>query len=378
MTDFWRGRRVLVTGQTGFKGSWLCLWLQRMGAEVSAFALPPLTEPSLYALAAPWTGQQHAIVDLRDGAAVRDAVEGFQPETVFHLAAQALVRASYRLPVETYATNVMGTVHVLEAIRATASVKAAVIVTTDKVYENDGRGHAFREDDRLGGKDPYSNSKACAELATAAYRDTLLGTGGPAVATARAGNVVGGGDWSEDRLVPDVVRALLAGTPVSLRYPGAVRPWQHVLEPLRGYLMLAERLLTQPENAPKALNFGPDHLSVLTVAEVVEILGAAFDGGPGWEQAPGEHPPEAATLTLDSTLAGQSLGWHPLLTMADTIGWTAEWYRAWRNGADPRRLSLDQISRYEDLAGKPGSQPLAGSAGNQPLAGSAGDRDTTP
>ncbi len=354
--DYWRGRRVLVTGQTGFKGSWLCLWLQQLGAEVSAFALPPLADPSLYNLVAPWTGQEHATIDLRDGQAVHDFIQRVQPETVFHLAAQALVRASYRQPVETYAVNLLGTVHVLEAVRATSSVKAAVIVTTDKVYENDDRGRAFLENDRLGGKDPYSNSKACAELATAAYRKTLVGKDGPAVATARAGNVVGGGDWSEDRLVPDLVRAFMARTPVSLRYPGAVRPWQHVLDPLRGYLMLAERLLTQPEDAPSALNFGPDHRSVLTVAEMVESLGAAFDGALGWEQAPGEHPPEAPTLTLDSTLARQSLGWRPVLSMADTARWTAEWYRNWRAGADPRALVLEQIRRYQALADETGNR----------------------
>ncbi len=351
MTDFWRGRRVLVTGHTGFKGSWLCLWLQRLGAEVSAFALPPLTEPSLYALAAPWPGQAHETVELRDGEAVRAAIGRARPEIVFHLAAQALVRASYRDPVGTYAANVMGTVHVLEAVRTTPSVKAAVIVTTDKVYENDGAGRSFIESDRLGGKDPYSNSKACAELATAAFRDTLLG-GGATVATVRAGNVVGGGDWSEDRLVPDVVRALQAGRPVALRYPGSIRPWQHVLEPLRGYLMLGERLLARPESAPRALNFGPDHRSTLTVAEVVDILSAAFDGAVGWEQAPGDHPPEAATLTLDSALAERSIGWCPRLTMAETIGWTADWYRAWRAGGDPRRLTLEQISRYETLCNR--------------------------
>ena len=351
MADFWRGRRVLVTGQTGFKGSWLCLWLRHLGAEVSAFALPPLTEPSLYALAAPWSEQTHEIIDLRDGAAVADAVARARPEIVFHLAAQALVRASYRDTVGTYASNVMGTVHVLEAVRAVSSISAAVIVTTDKVYENDGRGRAFVEGDRLGGKDPYSNSKACAELATATFRDTLLDAG-TAVATARAGNVVGGGDWSEDRLVPDVVRALAVGQPVALRYPGSVRPWQHVLEPLRGYLMLGERLLTRPETAPRALNFGPDHRSVLTVSEVVEILGAAFGGAAGWEQALGEHPPEAATLTLDSALAERSLGWRPLLSMEDTIRWTADWYRAWKAGGDSRRLTLDQISRYEALCNR--------------------------
>jgi CDP-glucose 4,6-dehydratase len=261
-----------------------------------------------------------------------------------------LVRASYRAPVDTFATNVMGTLHLLEAIQEQGSAEAVIVVTTDKVYENDSRGHAFVEDDRLGGKDPYSNSKACVELAVQSFRDSFFAEGkGPALSTARAGNVVGGGDWSEDRLIPDVVRALSAGRSVSLRYPGSVRPWQHVLEPLRGYLTLGQRLLTDPASPPKAVNFGPDPKSFLTVAQVVEILGSAFDGAVGWEQAAGPHPAEAATLTLDSALAQRSLGWTPKLAIKDTIGWTADWYRGWRNGADLRKITLDQIERYEAL-----------------------------
>lgn len=351
VTDFWRGRSVLVTGHTGFKGAWLCLWLEALGAKVSGLALPPNTEPSLYALAGPWHGQNHQTVDLRDRAALSKAIEGIQPQIVFHLAAQALVRASYRAPVETYATNVMGTVHLLDALRATPSVETVVVITTDKVYENDSRGHAFVEDDRLGGKDPYSNSKACAELAVQSFRDSFFaGEKGPALATARAGNVVGGGDWSEDRLVPDVVRALSAGRSVSLRYPNSVRPWQHVLEPLRGYMMFAEKLTKDPASAPKAVNFGPDPAGLLTVAQVVEVLGSAFGGAVGWEQAPGQHPAEAAMLSLDSSLAAHALGWTPRLSIEQTIGWTADWYRGWRNGADPRRLTLEQIDAYEALS----------------------------
>lgn len=350
MTDFWRDRSVLVTGHTGFKGAWLCLWLQSLGAKVSGLALPPSTEPSLYGLAGPWHRQNHFTVDIRDRSAMVGAIARIQPQVVFHLAAQALVRASYRAPVETYETNVMGTIHLLDALRTTPSVETVIVVTTDKVYENDSRGRAFAEDDRLGGKDPYSNSKACVELAVQSYRDSFFSrSDGPTLATARAGNVVGGGDWSEDRLVPDVVRALLARKPVSLRYPKSVRPWQHVLEPLRGYLMFAERLSKDPASLPRAVNFGPDPAGLLTVAEVVDVLGAALGGGVGWEQAPGQHPTEAVTLSLDSSLAARSLSWVPRLPIDKTIGWTADWYRRWRDGADPRRLTLDQIEAYRVL-----------------------------
>ena len=349
MAEFWRGRPVLVTGHTGFKGAWLSLWLQSLGARVAGLALPPAGSPSLYALAAPWDGQDHAVADLRDRDATRRALARTQPSIVFHLAAQALVRASYRDPVETYATNVMGTVHLLDAIRTMPSVEAVVVVTTDKVYENDSQGAAFVESDRLGGKDPYSNSKACVELLARSFRASFYAAGKPRLATARAGNVIGGGDWSEDRLVPDVVRALVAGGTVPLRYPGSVRPWQHVLEPLRGYLMLAERMVTGEGTLPDAINFGPDPGNAAPVARVVELLAGAFDGQVGWEAAPGPHPPEAAHLTLDSALAGQALGWTPRLTLADTIGWTADWYRGWRAGGDARRLTLDQIARYEAL-----------------------------
>lgn len=350
MTGFWAGRRVLVTGQTGFKGAWLCLWLEKLGAKVTAFALPPHTEPSLYQLASPWSGQTHHIVDLRDPKAVAAAVRDAKPEVIFHLAAQALVRPAYRDPLETYATNVMGTLHVLLAARDTPGVQAVVVTTTDKVYENDSKGVAFSEGDRLGGKDPYSASKACAEILTGSFRYSYLADGKrPAIATVRAGNVIGGGDWSEDRLVSDVVRAIAAGRKVALRYPDAVRPWQHVLEPLRGYMTVAEKLVTEPASVPPALNFGPDPGNWLTVSQVADIMSVALGAGQGWERMPGNHPPEAATLTLSSELAKRSLGWSPRLSMDETVNWTADWYKAHRAGSDMKAVTLDQIAHYEAL-----------------------------
>ncbi len=363
MSGFWRGRRVLVTGDTGFKGMWLCLWLEQLGADVTGLALPPETNPSLYTLAGGLRGH-HRMIDVRDAAAVQLAVSEARPQIVFHLAAQALVRRSYQDPLGTFATNVMGTLNVLQAIRVTPGVQAAVIVTTDKVYENNNLGHPFVESDRLGGKDPYSNSKACAELATQSFRDSFLdAAGAPAIATARAGNVVGGGDWSADRLVPDVVRAHANGDKVQLRYPDAIRPWQHVLEPVHGYLTLAQRLVEKPSAAstPRAVNFGPNPESFLTVAEVVETLVTALDGESstrsgsgsvsGWERAPGTHLPEAAALTLSSELAQRALNWRPRLTMPETIAWTAHWYAALAKGGNARTLTLEQISNYQARCG---------------------------
>jgi CDP-glucose 4,6-dehydratase len=348
MKAFWTGRRVLVTGHTGFKGAWLCLWLERLGARVSAFALPPHTSPSLHALAAPWPDQDHRIVDVRDPDDVAAAIRDAAPEIVFHLAAQSLVRRSYSDPFTTYATNVMGTLSLLLAARDVPAVEALVIATTDKVYENDSSGCAFREGDKLGGKDPYSSSKACAELVTQSFRDSFLSRGRrPAVATVRAGNVIGGGDWSEDRLVPDLVRAMTGRRTLALRYPDAVRPWQHVLEPLRGYLALAEQLVRNPDAMPPALNFGPDPGHWLTVAQVAEIMAHALDANPQWEAAPGLQSPEAGTLALDSGLARSVLGWVPLLSMQETVDWTAQWYKAHHAGHNMRDVTLDQIERYE-------------------------------
>lgn len=350
MSGFWAGRRVLVTGHTGFKGAWLCLWLERLGADVTAIALPPQTAPALHEMLGPWPGQSHHLADIRVGEDVARLVTDARPQIVLHMAAQALVRHSYAEPAETFASNVMGTVNLLAALRRVDSVEAVVVVTTDKVYGNDESGRAFTEQDRLGGKDPYSSSKACTELVAASFRDSYFRPHGPALATARAGNVVGGGDWSEDRLVPDFVRALDAGEPIRLRNPASVRPWQHVLEPLSGYLRLAEALVEQPGAVPEALNFGPPPESCATVAEVAEALGAAFGVAEPWRPAGGVHPPEAATLTLRSDLAASTLGWRTRLSVEETLAWTADWYRAQRQGADMRAFSLDQIARYEEMS----------------------------
>lgn len=346
--NFWSGRRVLLTGHTGFKGSWLSLWLAGLGARVGGIALPE-SDHSLWSIVRDCGVESH-LLDIRNAESVREAVARFQPEILIHMAAQSLVRVSYRDPLATFATNVMGTANVLQACRDQPDLAAIVIVTSDKVYENHGEGRPFREDDRLGGHDPYSNSKACTELVTQSFRDSFFAAG-PPIATARAGNVVGGGDWAEDRIIPDCVRALDSGIPVRLRYPDAVRPWQHVLEPLGGYLSLAEALVDRPGETPSAVNFGPDPRSFCTVREVVESLGRHFNGRPGWEPDPGAHPPEATALTLGSDLALRSLAWRPRLDLEATMAWTAEWYRAHRSGQDMLAFSRAQIRRYQELGG---------------------------
>jgi CDP-glucose 4,6-dehydratase len=289
---FWQGKKVLLTGHTGFKGGWLALWLQTLGAKVTGYALPPPTDPSFFDKARILHGMTSNVGDVRDLAALTSAVRQAAPEIIIHMAAQSLVRPSYADPVATYSTNVMGTVNVLEAARAQSAVRAIVIVTSDKCYENTGAQRAFRESDRLGGHDPYSNSKACAELVAAAYRDSFFSgdEAAAAIATARAGNVIGGGDWSADRLIPDAIRAFGAKLPVQLRYPHATRPWQHVLDPLAGYLLLAEKLCATPADCAEAWNFGPAPDQVMTVANVVDAVAKKWGGGARWEQAPGTHP----------------------------------------------------------------------------------------
>jgi len=340
---FWRGRRVLLTGHTGFKGAWLHLWLRTLGARVTGYALEPATTPSLWELIG--DSADSVIGDIRDAEKVREVVARTAPQVVIHMAAQALVRQSYRDPLGTYATNVMGTANVLSACRDAQGLECVVIVTSDKVYENLGLARPFVEADRLGGHDPYSNSKACAELVTASFRDSFFG-GGPPVATVRAGNVIGGGDWSADRLIPDCVRALAAGVPVRLRYPDAVRPWQHVLEPLSGYLAIARALIETPAAAPRALNFGPDPTAFCTVREVVDAFSARFAGKPGWEADGAPHPSEAQALTLASDLAVQALGWRPRLNLHDSLGWTADWYGAYTAGENMLSYTESQLARY--------------------------------
>jgi CDP-glucose 4,6-dehydratase len=339
---FWRGRRVLITGHTGFKGSWLTRWLASAGAIVTGFSNGIPTEPSLFADARLHEGIESITGDVRDAAAVNEAINMSRAEVVFHMAAQSLVRASYEDPAGTYATNVMGTVNVLDAIRFSKDVRAAVIVTSDKCYEHRRHARPFREDDRLGGKDPYSNSKACAELVTAAYRRSLS----LPVVTARAGNVIGGGDWARDRLVPDLVRAFLAGTPALIRNPDATRPWQFVLDALHGYLILAKARYEDAE-IPNAWNFGPSADDVKPVRWIADRMALEWADRAQWEHDGGEHPHEASALTLDSTRARTLLHWRPLTGAETALDWTIEWYRAWaRNPADARRLMTAQLERF--------------------------------
>lgn len=345
---FWRERRVLLTGHTGFKGSWLCLWLEKLGAAAATVALEPDTSPSLYTSLAPWPNDRHHVADIRDFLTLRSHLVAFQPEIVIHMAAQALVRRSYQDPLDTFSSNVMGTANVLEAARASPSVKTVLVVTSDKVYAESADGAPFVESDRLGGKDPYSASKACAEIVCDSYRASFFREAGVRLATARAGNVIGGGDWSPDRLVPDFIRAIENGEPISLRYPNAIRPWQHVLEPLGAYLLYAQALSQdRTSGVPDALNFGPHPESFATVSEVAETLAAVYGVGDAWVPSAGPHPHESATLKLSSTLAQCTLGWEPRLSLEQALEWTARWYKAYRDRSDMRAFSLAQIADYE-------------------------------
>jgi CDP-glucose 4,6-dehydratase len=344
--DFWRGKRVFLTGHTGFKGSWLLLVLRSLGAEVSGYSLPPPTDPSLFDLLALHDTCDHRIGDIRDLGALSAAIRDARPEVVIHMAAQPLVRASYQQPVETYAVNVMGTVHLLEACRHVAGIGSIVVVTTDKCYENVGWVWGYREGDRLGGADPYSNSKAACELAVDAFRRSFFNAARAAgIASARAGNVIGGGDFAPDRLVPDAIRAFKAGEPLSIRNPLAVRPWQHVLEPLYGYLLLAERLHREPTLAG-GWNFGPRTDESAPVREVAERLAAIWGRAAGWVQNPAEHPHEAVTLKLDSTKARLELGWSPRFSVEQALRATADWYLALERGERMRSFTERQVEEY--------------------------------
>ena len=346
--DFWRGKRVLLTGHTGFKGSWIALWLHRLGAEVTGISLPPATTPNLYSLAKVERLCQSHFCDIRDTAAVTAMIKAVPPEIVFHLAAQPLVRFSYREPLATVTTNVMGTAHVLDALRGLDSVRVAVMVTTDKVYRNNESPRPYCEDDALGGHDPYSASKAASEIIIASYRDAFLSAQGVAVASARAGNVIGGGDWSEDRLIPDAVRAWQVGRPLQIRRPQAIRPWQHVLEPLAGYLTLAQKLWDQPALAG-AYNFGPESNDTTTVRELVELARVAYGNGEVHYGDDSDGLREADWLVLEIVKARVVLGVRPRWKLTQAVNRTMAWYRAQHDGADAQTLCHSEIAAYEAL-----------------------------
>jgi CDP-glucose 4,6-dehydratase len=349
---FWEGRRVFLTGHTGFKGSWLSLMLHELGARVFGYALAPATKPALFSMAAiDKCVDSSTIADIRDPVALKVAMGKAQPEIVIHMAAQPLVRESYADPLSTYAVNVMGTANLLDATRGVGTVRAVLVVTTDKVYENKDWIWVYRESDRLGGFDPYSSSKACAEIVTAAYRQSFFhprdyGRHGVALATARAGNVIGGGDYASDRLVPDVFRAFASKTPILIRNPKATRPWQHVLEPLRGYLMLAKALVEQGPDVTSAINFGPHVNDALPVSDIVEMLVSTWQHVAGWSSQPGEHPHEAQALRLDIALAAEQLGWQPQLGIKEALELCCDWQRSINKGRHPRDVTLAQIRAY--------------------------------
>ena len=350
--EFWKGKTVLVTGHTGFKGGWLCLWLQSLGANVVGYARSPPTTPSLFEVATVGDGMRSIIGDVGDLPRLQAAVSQYVPQIVFHMAAQALVRSSYANPVGTYATNVMGTAHLLEAVRTARGVKVVINVTSDKCYDNREWVWGYRENEPLGGYDPYSSSKGCAELVTAAYRNSFFHPAeyarhGVAVASARAGNVIGGGDWAEDRLVPDFVRATTCGEPLTVRNPVAVRPWQHVLESLRGYLLLAQNLWSDGARYGEAWNFGPDDESVQSVGTVVGTLAELWGGAARWCSSDSvEQLHEAAFLKLDCSKAKMKLGWHPGWNLQTALESTVAWYQAHQAKHDMRAFSLEQIGRY--------------------------------
>ena len=349
--DFWAGKRVFLTGHTGFKGSWTALWLARAGAAVTGYALEPPTKPSLFEEAGIAADVTSVIADLRDLDRLCGSMAAATPDIVIHMAAQPLVRESYADPVATYAVNVMGTVHVLEAMRFCPSIRVGVIVTTDKVYRNNEWVWGYRESDALGGHDPYSSSKACCELVVDCYRASFFSKPRTAaIASVRAGNVIGGGDWAKDRIVSDIVGAFATGQPVSIRNPNATRPWQHVLEPVAGYLCLAERLHEKGADFARAYNFGPPAENVHSVLDLVERIRAEWGSG-RWETVGAAHPHEATHLALDTSLATATLGWRPLLSFAEAVAWTVEWYRLHaRSRALARVATLAQIERYEGLS----------------------------
>jgi CDP-glucose 4,6-dehydratase len=349
---FWRGKRIFLTGHTGFKGGWLALWLKQLGASVYGYSLTPPTTPNLFTLARVEESlAEHRIGDIRDLAALQSAMAARKPDIVFHLAAQPILRLSYDQPVDTYATNVMGTVNVLEAVRCIPSARVTLVITTDKCYENREQIAPYVETDAMGGHDPYSSSKACAELVTSAYGRSFFSEGKACVASARAGNVIGGGDWARERLMTDIIAALTNKQNPILRHPNAIRPWQHVLEPLCGYLLAAEELWNAMPKAPTAWNFGPENESEVSVVTVTENMCRLWGGGQEPEIAPDARKlHEAKLLRLDSTKAKTELGWAPRLNLVQALALTVDWYRAHLEGADMQKTTREQIAHYQDLA----------------------------
>lgn len=352
--SFWKGRRVFLTGHTGFKGSWLTLWLESLGAETTGYSLAPPTQPSLFEQAGVAGSVRSVIADIRDFDRLKNAIVECRPDVVIHMAAQTVVRRGYDDPIETYSTNVMGTVNLFEALRQTRHKCAVVNVTSDKCYDNREWVWAYRENDVMGGHDPYSNSKGCAELVTSAYRDSFFPSSaheshGVALASARAGNVIGGGDWTANQLVPDLMRAFLGGQPCLIRNPLATRPWQFVLEPLRGYLMLAERLTEDSQSFASSWNFGPADDDAKPVSWIADTLAHLWGANAQWVQDSGSHPHEANLLKLDASKAKSCLKWHPALNLSSALEWIVTWYRAFQAGGDLKKLTQAQIKQYEAL-----------------------------
>lgn len=345
---FWKGKKIFLTGHTGFKGSWLALWLQSMGAEVKGFALTPPTTPALFGEARVGQGMQSELGDIRDLQAVTQSMISFNPDLLVHMAAQPLVRLSYSKPVETYATNVMGSLHVLEAARQCPNLRAIVNVTTDKCYENREWEWGYREDEPMGGHDPYSNSKGCVELLTSAYRKSFFNniSHAAALSSVRAGNVIGGGDWAEDRLIPDILRAFEKGQPVVIRNPQATRPWQHALEPLSGYLVLAEHLWNHGQDFAQGWNFGPRDEDVRPVEWILNHMVETWGAGASWQLDPNPQPHEARYLKLDISKARARLHWSPTWDLETTLARIINWHRAWLRGEDVQARCLDEIKAY--------------------------------
>jgi CDP-glucose 4,6-dehydratase len=345
--NFWKGKRVFLTGHTGFKGSWMSLWLHSMGAVVKGFSLEPNTNPSLYSILSLDALIESEIGDIRDLSILKESLVSFKPEILIHMAAQPLVRHSYKEPLETYSTNVMGTAHVLEAIRFCHTVRGVVVVTTDKVYENKEWPWGYRENEPLGGYDPYSSSKACAELVTAAYKQSFFSTpNAPSVATARAGNVIGGGDWSQDRLIPDAIKAFEENQPLVIRNPSATRPWQHVLEPLSGYLMLAESLFKEGSKFAQSWNFGPDDKDCKTVKWMLDDLVKIWGNDASWVLDQSTQPHEANYLKLDCSKAKHELNWYPRWEVSSVLEMIVDWNKGFRSGAGMKNVCLQEIKKY--------------------------------